>query len=145
MENKEKELWEQIGDKERALCDFYVTHWNATKAAIQAGYTEGSAHNSAKQVLKREIPRAYIAHLKSQAEELSGVSLLRNAQQLADIAYGLDTVKDAEGNDIEVPKFGVKDRAKAIELLNKMFGYYAPEQVDHGVTVNIPIVQWVKS
>lgn len=80
-----------IGDlteKQRIFCERYCTHWNATKAAIEAGYSEDTAYNAGWQNVRKCETAAYIKFIKDNAFEFAGVSLLRNAQELAKVAYG---------------------------------------------------------
>src|SRR5688572_19001263 len=119
-----------LTDKEICFCDNYVIHWNATRAAKTAGYAEASAHNQGSDLLVKDNIKKYIQHLKSKTQELAGVSMLRNAQVLRRIAYAKSS--------------GTKDRIKAIEILNKMFGYNSPEQLEHSGTINIPPIKWVE-
>jgi phage terminase small subunit len=80
-----------IGDlteKQRIFCERYCTHWNATKAAIEAGHSEKTAHSIGWENLRKPEIQKYIQHIKDNAFEFAGVSLLRNAQELAKVAYG---------------------------------------------------------
>lgn len=80
-----------IGDlteKQRIFCEAYCRLWNATKAAIQAGYSEKTAYEIGSQNLRKLECRNYIQFIKDNALEFAGVSLLRNAQELAKVAYG---------------------------------------------------------
>ena len=81
----------KIGDlteKQRIFCERYCTHWNATKAAIEAGHSEKTAHAIGWENLRKPEIQDYIKHIKDNALEFAGVSLLRNAQELAKVAYG---------------------------------------------------------
>ena len=81
----------KIGDlteKQRIFCERYCTHWNATKAAIEAGHSEKTAHAIGWENLRKPEIQEYIKHIKDNALEFAGVSLLRNAQELAKVAYG---------------------------------------------------------
>ena len=81
----------KIGDlteKQRIFCERYCTHWNATKAAIEAGYSEKTANEQGSQNLAKLSVREYIKFIKDNAFEFAGISALRNAQELAKVAYG---------------------------------------------------------
>lgn len=81
----------KIGDlteKQRIFCERYCTHWNATKAAIEAGYSEKTANEQGSQNLTKLSVREYIKFIKDNAFEFAGISALRNAQELAKVAYG---------------------------------------------------------
>lgn len=49
-----------LSKKQRDFVDFYITHWNATKAAIEAGYSEKSARSIASENLTKPDIRAAI-------------------------------------------------------------------------------------
>lgn len=81
----------KIGDlteKQRIFCERYCTHWNATKAAIEAGHSEKTAHAIGWENLRKPEIQAYIKFIKDNAADFAGVSFLRNVQRLAQIAYG---------------------------------------------------------
>ncbi len=76
-----------LTDKQRAFCLHYCTHWNATKAALQAGYSEKTANEQGSQNLAKLSVQAYIKHLQSDIARAAGVSALRNLVELSKIAY----------------------------------------------------------
>ena len=78
----------ELTEKQRIFCERYCTHWNATKAAIEAGYSEKTANEQGSQNLAKLSVREYIKFIKDNAFEFAGISALRNAQELAKIAYG---------------------------------------------------------
>ena len=78
----------ELTEKQRIFCERYCTHWNATKAAIEAGYSEKTANEQGSQNLAKLSVREYIKFIKDNAFEFAGISALRNAQELAKVAYG---------------------------------------------------------
>ena len=76
-----------LTDKQRAFCLYYCTHWNATKAAKQAGYSEKTAQEISSENLSKPIIQAYIKHIQSDIARAAGISALRNLNELAKIAY----------------------------------------------------------
>lgn len=78
---------DKLTEKQRIFCEVYCRCWNATKAALQAGYSEKTAHTTGWENLRKPEIQAYINEIKANAAEFAGVSLLRNAQELAKIAY----------------------------------------------------------
>lgn len=53
-----------LSNKQRAFIEAYLTHWNATKAAIEAGYSERSASSISSETLgKPEVVAAIKARL----------------------------------------------------------------------------------
>ena len=78
---------EQLNERQRRFCERYCVVWNAARAAREAGYAEKSARETGSELLTKPHIQAYINEIKANAAEFAGVSLLRNAQELAKIAY----------------------------------------------------------
>lgn len=118
-----------------------------------------SSRGSASELLTNPNIKAYIEEIQKDLSKLAGVSALRNVLELKKIAYanmsdlkdGWLTVKDFDELDIdikaalsevqytirgsgdskeEIVKFKLHDKLKAIEGINKMLGYDAPEKKD---------------
>ena len=54
-----------LTDKQRLFCNYYMQSFNATQAAIKAGYSEKSAYQIGYQLLKTRV-KAYLNNLKEQ-------------------------------------------------------------------------------
>ena len=78
----------ELTEQQRIFCERYCTHWNAARAARDAGYSEDTAKQIGYENLTKLYLKDYIQHLKDNALEFAGVSMLRNAQELAKVAYG---------------------------------------------------------
>ena len=78
----------ELTEKERIFCERYCTCWNATKAAIEAGYSEKTARQIGCENLTKLHIKGYIKHIKDNAADFAGVSFLRNVQELSKLAYG---------------------------------------------------------
>jgi phage terminase small subunit len=81
------ENFDGLTAKQRAFCLYYCTHWNATRAAKEAGYSEKTAQEISSENLSKPIIQAYIKHIQSDIARAAGVSALRNLTELAKIAY----------------------------------------------------------
>jgi phage terminase small subunit len=112
---------EELTAKQRRFCEEYVLDWNATQAAIRAGYSEKTAYSIGHENLSKPEIQAYISEIQKDLAKLAGVSFLRNLLELKYIAY-------AGERDAEEP---TPYRIKAIETLNKMLGFNAAEKIDH--------------
>jgi phage terminase small subunit len=162
----------KLSDKHRIFCEAYCRFWNAAKAAREAGYSEATAKEQGSRLLTNVNVQKYIQFIKDNAFEFAGVSLLRNAQELAKVAYGSgadirkawESLEEWEGlpdevkatiaevttttrviktmggdeeagasiiQAVESVKVKQYDKLKALEMLNKMGGYNAPEKLDH--------------
>lgn len=115
-----------LSEKEITFCEQYAIYANGTKAATIAGYN--SPGQACKQLLKKTDIQTYLKALRAKAAELAGVTIVRNLIELAVIAYPSKGT-DAEGNEIDVYQAKPSDRLKAIEVINKMCAFNAPEEV----------------
>ncbi|WP_395652662.1 terminase small subunit [Brevundimonas sp.] len=166
--------YSNIGDlteKQRIFCEMYCRVWDATKAAKEAGYSEKTAYSIGSENLRKPECAKYIQFIKDNALEFAGVSMLRNMQELAKIAYGSGAdirrtwesledwcdlpddvkstisevttstrvIKSIGGDEesgasivqaIETVKVKQYDKLKALEILNKMGGFNAPEKIE---------------
>ena len=78
----------ELTEKQRIFCEVYCRVWNATKAAKEAGHSEKTAYAIGAENLRKPKIQKYIQFIKDNALEFAGVSMLRNAQELAKVAYG---------------------------------------------------------
>ena len=141
-----------LSAKRQAFCREYVIDYNATAAAIRAGYSPKSAHNIAKELLKIESVTAEVERLKAEESRRTGVTKERIMRELARLAF-VDpaAVMDNDGeywpdaeeadracvNRVKYRKFpdgsierevGISDKTKALELLGKMIGAFDGSQ-----------------
>ncbi len=102
--------------KQKIFCEEYVVDWNATRAAIAAGYSENSAKVIGHENLTKPYIADYIQEIQKDISKLAGVSALSNIQNLIKIR---DNKKEK-----------ASDRIKSIEVINKMLGYDSPDKID---------------
>lgn len=69
VDEKGKELAEGLTDQQRLFAEIYVRNFNATQAAIKAGYNINSAYSIGYENLRKPRVRAYIEHLKQLKKE----------------------------------------------------------------------------
>lgn len=82
-----EELRAELTEKERLFCHQYIIDWNGARSARDAGYSEDTAKQIAYENLTKPYLKQYIDLIKNNFEEESGISKLRNLQELAKIAY----------------------------------------------------------
>ena len=117
MEEKEQSLTEQ----QKAFCEEYIQHWNATeayKAAYKSCKSYAGARANASRLLKREDIQAYIEDLQTDLKKQVGISKLMLAKGLKEISFS----KDQE--------IRASDKIKAMVVLAKMFGWEEPNEDD---------------
>ena len=76
-----------LTDKETRFCYEYVLHLNATKAAINAGYSEKTARNIGSQNLAKLHIQNKINQLKTNIAETAEISALRVLKEHEKIAF----------------------------------------------------------
>lgn len=108
---------EGLTDKQRRFCEEYVIDWNATQAAIRAGYSDKTAAAIGHENLTKPDIQEYIDKCRTNCAELAGASRLKNARILNSIA-------EDESNPTNY-------RINAVRVLNRMFGWNEPERIDH--------------
>lgn len=76
-----------LTDKQLKFCDEYMLDFNATRAAIAAGHSPKTAFAIGAENLKKPKIKERIEFLKTDLQRLSGVTALRNIEELKKIAY----------------------------------------------------------
>jgi phage terminase small subunit len=142
------ENFSELSDKQRIFCLEYAASWNATKAAIKAGYSEKSARQIATENLSKPYIQAYIKHLQSDIARAAGVSALRNLMELTKIAYTNPTdireswerLKDWE----EIPddvKAGIAEVVTVSKVLRRVGGGDDSEDENSGLVQTLETVK----
>ncbi|WP_081257733.1 terminase small subunit [Bacillus wiedmannii] len=102
---------EELSEKERLFCLYYVKYFNGTQAALKSGYTKESAHVQASRLLRRERVSSYIKELKGELVEnvfVEAMDVLKEYIKIAfaDITNYLNfgqreiTFQDDDGNEV---------------------------------------------
>ncbi|WP_417896957.1 terminase small subunit [Bacillus thuringiensis] len=109
---------EELSEKERLFCLYYVKYFNGTQAALKSGYTKESAHVQASRLLRRERVSSYIKELKGELVEnvfVEAMDVLKEYIKIAfaditnyitfgqkeiEVEVGENTTIDADGNEI---------------------------------------------
>ena len=133
MEEKE------ISNKHKKFCKAYVLDWNATRA-YQEVYPDSSydsANANGSRLLVNDSIQAYIKEIQEDIAKLAGLSKLGVLNELKSIIEDKGTEAVA-----------IRDRIKALEVVNKMLSFNDPEKKDHtsgGEPIRgISPIEWVK-
>ncbi|EJQ77883.1 terminase small subunit [Bacillus toyonensis] len=78
---------EELSEKERLFCLYYVKYFNGTQAALKSGYTKESAHVQASRLLRRERVSSYIRELKGELVENVFVEAMDVLKEYIKIAF----------------------------------------------------------
>ncbi|MCU5173765.1 terminase small subunit [Bacillus paranthracis] len=108
---------EELTEKERLFCLYYVKYFNGTQAALKAGYSKDGAHVQASRLLRRERVSSYIKELKGELVEnvfVEAMDVLKEYIKIAfaditnyvtfgqkeiEIKVGENTTVDEDGNE----------------------------------------------
>lgn len=152
-------------DKQQRFCEEYVVDWNATQAAIRAGYSEKTAYSIGQENLRKPEIRSYVEEVKNRLEELAGISKLKVLLEHKKIAFSSAsmfrddwmTLKEFEElpddakvciqeiqttttviDKVETTKVRIKtfDKLKALEAIAKLMGYNASTKIESTTEVN---------
>ena len=99
--------------KQKIFCENYIVDWNATQAAINAGYSENSAKEIGCENLTKPNIKEYIESIQNDLEKTAGISRLRVLKEYMAIGF--------EDN----PKWHPY-KLKALDSICKMLGYDIP-------------------
>lgn len=109
---------EELSERERLFCLYYVKYFNGTQAALKSGYTKESAHVQASRLLRRERVSSYIKELKGELVENVFVEAMDVLNEYIKIAFaditnyitfgqkeievevGENTTVDKDGNEV---------------------------------------------
>jgi len=150
-----------LSDKQRIFCEAYIFDWNGTRAYKKAypHVKDTTAAVEASKLLRKPNVAAYIEEIQKDIFKLIGVSALRNAQELKNIAYSnlrnyhknwmtledWEKVSDEDkaaisemnftttnlnGVEKTVVKFKLHPKQPALDSLNKMLGKDGVSKID---------------
>lgn len=132
MAKREQELTEL----QQKFVQEYVKDFNATKAAIRAGYSPASAKFYASKLLDDPRIIKAINELTDATQAIAQVKLNINIErvlkELADIAFSRDT------------RIATKDKLKALELLGKHLGMFREKHEISGPDGGVIEVRFVE-
>lgn len=97
-----------MNERQQRFADAYLENPNATRAAIEAGYSQKTAGSQGQRLLKNVEVAAYIRERQEQAADARILSITRARALLSDLAQNAD--------------IGVSARLRAVDLLLKSAG-----------------------
>lgn len=154
-----------LTDKQELFCHEYIKDFNATQAAIRAGYSQKTAkaigsenltkldvsnrvkeltkdhaakNESLMALIKAELVKIAFANKKSVARwNASGVTFKDSEELTDDEAASVSEVSETVNENGGTLKIKQHDKVKALELLAKMEGGFAPQKVEHSGTLSL--------
>lgn len=145
---------EKLNDRQLLFAQEYLKDYNATQAAIRAGYSEKTAYSQGQRLLKNVEIKLKVREHQKALSDASFLSQERIAQELAKIAfYDVNDYVEVSGSDglqivkikteiaaerrgpivgIKATQAGIEvklaDKLKALELLGRYRGMFVERQ-----------------
>src|ERR1035437_3704136 len=114
------ELKEELNEKQKKFCHSYIIDWNTTRSYKKAygEMEDNSAAVSGYNLLRNTKVKQYINFIKNNLEEESGITKLRNLNELAKIAFS--SIAHLHNTWIERKDFELltDDQKSAIETID---------------------------
>lgn len=94
------ELLANMTEKQISFCQYFMTHFNGTKAAIEAGYSENSASVMASNMLNNPNVQALLAHYKANVASRLGLTAELIVAEYMKIAFSNVQNYVGAGNEV---------------------------------------------
>ena len=125
MQNLKSEAQSKLNDKQQMFCEYYAMTCNATKSAVEAGYSEKTATAIASRLLRNVNAQQYIKELSEKIKS----ARVADIQEVKEFWTKIIRSKDAK----------MMDKLKASEYLAKSSGAFTEKvEMKSSVTVNNP-------
>jgi len=113
--------------KQRRFCEEYLLDFNATKAAVRAGYSPRSAKQQGSRLLTNADLGDYLAEQirkRSEHTHISSEEIIRDLRLIVDRCLDVRPVFDSAGRPRGRFRFEPNSAIKALELLGKHLGMF---------------------
>lgn len=127
----------KLTPKQQRFCEEYVVDFNATQAAIRAGYSPKTAYEIGHQNLKKlEITEVIAATQQKLSEktEINQEYVIRSLHTIAERCMQAEQVKDKDGKPIGDYKFDSSGANRSVELIGRTFGQFVDKVKTEDVT-----------
>jgi len=112
----------KLTDKQKIFCKEYIKDFNATRAAIAAGYSKKTARNQGCENLSKPNIEKKINEMKAKRAERTQITADNVVKELAKIGFGSED--QIEG----FTRLEIKDKIKALELLARHTGAFNSDE-----------------
>jgi phage terminase small subunit len=121
-----------LNERQTRFAEEYAVDFNATQAAIRAGYSEKTAGASGWELLKKPEIQQRIEFAKAEQSKRTAIDadwVLQRLVQNADRAMQLEAVTDAQGNPTGEYTYQGSVANKALELIGRRVGFFPEDAV----------------
>ncbi len=122
--------------KQQSFCEEYLVDFNATQAAVRAGYSPRSAKQQGARLLTNVDLRNHLQELisaRSRRTEITADSVLQDIRTVADRCLAIAPIPDPQGHGEGEWKFDPRVALRALELLGKHLGLFNGVPLSHDV------------
>ena len=126
-------MTKKLTAKQQRFIEEYLVSFNATDAAIKAGYSEKTAYSIGNENLSKPEIKAEIERLQgetSKSIQVTKESLINDLLRIKDLC-------------ITNPR-AVHNSTKAIEVLNKMLGFNEPDKQEVKIDGNVTLKDFLE-
>ena len=140
----------KLTDKQKMFCAEYIIDFNATRAAIEAGYSEKTANVTSSQYLAKPSIQEEINRLmkkRSERVQIDADDVLRSILDIRDTCAKKLDITSRSGDVIGESLVDVNGAIKANELLGKHLNLFTDRvEVSGDITINIngEVKEWGK-
>lgn len=135
----------ELTPKQKLFCQEYLKDFNATQAAIRAGYSKKTARSQGQRLLTNVDVQTYIADVNKKITKTNIMDITEIQERLTMLARGevdeevvvvTNTGDFTSEPQIIKKKVGAKDQVKALELLGKANSLF----VDKVLNIDAPTI-----
>lgn len=101
-------------NKQKRFCEEYLVDLNATQAALRTGYSQKTAASIASENLQKPEILGYIAKLRAEQSERTGITADKVLEELSKVAFF----------PTEECELKASDKLRALELIGKHIGMF---------------------
>lgn len=131
--------------KKQRFCDEYLISFNATQAAIKAGYSEKTAYSQGQRLLKNVEVKAYLDEQKERIHSEKTADAKEVMEYLTSVLRGESSSSVLARNELGADRVIIKppdekEKLKAAELLGKahmMFTDKVQQEVDMDLNITV--------
>lgn len=128
-----------LTDKQKAFCDYYLVDFNATHAAIKAGYSKKTAKSQGQRMLTFVVIQNYLSEIKKKRAEKYEVTVAKTIQEIGRIAFQ-DARKFYNEDGSLIPIHLLDDDAAAVIAgmdVEELYDYSRGERTQIGIVKKI--------
>lgn len=131
--------------KQQRFCDEYLISFNATQAAIKAGYSEKTAYSQGQRLLKNVEVKAYLDEQKERIHSEKTADAKEVMEYLTSVLRGESSSSVLARDELGAERVIIKppdekEKLKAAELLGKahmMFTDKVQQEVDMDLNITV--------